>query len=223
MTLRTQTKGNQKSWNLEELKSGFEHFYKQHYRYPTAHEIDTYNYLPSARSIERRFGGLVAIRKLLKLNSDPDFRAGKHSSERARTINVRAHKTKILVYEFLIEKFNKEFIHREFFFTDDKRTRSDFFVYDNQEGFCIDVFYPKDRRNLIGCLNNKLLKYKTSDMRQYPVIFLQMNPDLNQDILNAVIKNKKNMWPSGQEIMSWDKFQNFIKSRKPLSIKNKPQ
>lgn len=219
MQLRKQKKGTQKPWTLDELRAGFEHFYKEHSRYPTAHEIDAYTYLPSARSIERRFGGLVALRTLLKLRSDYDLRTGTHSSTRAKTINARAHKTEQTVYEFLIKNFKKEFVHREFFFTDDKRTRSDFFIYDSHGGFCVDVFYPKDRRNLIGCLNNKLLKYKTNDMRQYPIVFLQMNPDLNQDILNAVIKNKKNTWPEGQELMSWGTFQKFIHSRKPLAVK----
>jgi len=216
MSLRMQKKGHQKPWTLPELESGLKHFYTVHKQYPTAHEVDAYTYLPSARSIERGFGGLVALRKLLKLGSEHDFRAGIHSSKRAHTINARAHETEQKVYEFLHKRFGKEFVHREFFFTDDKRTRLDFFVHDSEQGFCIDVFYPKDRRNLIGCLNSKLLKYKAEYMSQYPVIFLQMNEDINQDALNKLIQNKKKQWLVGQHLMSWDTFQIFASSKKPL-------
>jgi len=216
MTLRSQKNGRQKPWTLEELTSGLKKFYSEHIRYPTAHEVDTYAYLPSARSIERHFNGLVALRKLLKLGSEHDFRSGPHSSQRARNINTRAHKTEQKVYEFIIKKFGKEFVHREFFFTDDKRTRSDFFVDDNNKGFCVDIFYPKDRRNLVGCLNNKLLKYKARYMDQYPVIFLQMNEELEQSILDDLIKNKKKQLLDGQHLMDFNTFEKFTSKRKPL-------
>ena len=218
MQLRTQKKGNQKPWTLEELSLGFQHFHNEYKRYPTASEVDTYPYLPSARSIERRFGGLVELRRKLKLETQFDLRSGKHSAERASKINSRAHSVESRVYEFLQSIFGKEFIHREYFFTDDKRTRADFFIYDTQEGFCVDVFYPSDRRNLIGCLNSKLLKYHSEYMRQYPVIFLQMNEDIPQETLDTLVQNKKKNLSDGQYLMSWNRFQNFCKSRDPLKI-----
>lgn len=221
MKLRTQKRGNQKPWTLEELSLGLQHFYNEHKRYPTASEVDTYPYLPSARSIERRFGGLVELRRQLKLETQFDFRNGKHSAERASKINRRAHNVELVVYEFLQNIFGKEFVHREYFFTDDRRTRADFFVYDTKKGFCVDVFYPSDRRNLIGCLNSKLLKYHSEYMRQYPVIFLQMNEGIPQETLDVVVQNKKKNLSDGQYLMSWNTFQNFCKSRDPLKVAKK--
>ena len=221
MQLRLQKKGNQKPWTLEELSLGLEHFYNENKRYPTASEVDTYPYLPSSRSIERRFGGLVGLRQNLKLETQVDLRSGKHSAERASKINRRAHGVELRVYEFLQNIFGKEFVHREYFFTDDRRTRADFFVYDIKKGFCVDVFYPNDRRNLIGCLNSKLLKYHTEYMRQYPVIFLQMNEGIAQETLDTIVQNKKKKLSQGQYLMSWKTFQNFCKSRDPLKITKK--
>ena len=218
MTLRTQRIGKQKPWTLEELSEGLAEFYKKNNRYPTAPEVDTYLYLPSARSIERRFGGLVALRQKLKLASQADFRSGKHSSERAYLINNRAHKTENTVYEFLIKKFGKEFVHREYFFIDDKRTRADFFIYDQEQGFCVDVFYPASRRNLSGCLNSKLNKYQSERMKQYPVIFLQMNEEILQGTLDDLVKNKKRMLTRGQYLMGWESFEEFCLSRRPLRL-----
>jgi hypothetical protein len=219
MTLRTQKPGKpDHPWMLEELKSGLEHFYKEHNRYPTASEVDKYMYLPSARSIERRFGGLVALRETLKLGKEYDFRSGSHSTKRAHTINNRAHNIEKTVYESLTKHFGKEFVHREYFFTDDKRARADFFVYDGKGGFCVDVFYPSDKRNLIGCLNSKLNKYQSTYMREYPVIFLQMNEDIGKEIIDKLIKNKKKPLVKGQYLMGWKQFKEFVLSRNPLNV-----
>lgn len=217
--LRQQKGGKQTPWTIDELKAGLEHFFNEYKRYPTAPEVDTYPYLPSARSIERRFGGSVELRKRLKLKTQTDFRSGEHSSARAKKINERAHIVESKVYKFLIDIFHKEFVHREYFFTDDKRTRADFFIYDKKGGFCVDVFYPSDRRNLAGCLNSKLKKYENSIMKQYPMIFLQMNENIKSEILTNLTQNKKRGLGSGQILMDWKKFQEFCRARKPLFVR----
>lgn len=216
--LRIQKSGSQEPWKLGELRAGLENFNAKNGRYPTASEVNAYLYLPSARTIERSFGGLVELRKTLGLNSQVDFREGAHSSARAIKINTRAHHVEQEVYAFLEKCFGRQFVHREYFFLDDKRTRADFFVYDKASGFCVDVFYPSDKRNLIGCLNNKLAKYQGSQMNQYPVIFLQMNKELNQELLNAVINNKKKKLLAGHYLFAWDSFTDFCAKRKPLKI-----
>lgn len=218
MNLRAQKTGNQKPWKIEELQAGLENFFEKYGRYPTAPEVDTHPYLPSARSIERRFGGLVELRKTLGLDTQTDLRAGSHSSKRAHMINTRAHRNEQGVYEFLIEHFSKHFVHREYFFLDDKRTRADFFVYDTSGGFCVDVFYPSDKRNLVGCLNSKLTKYQGPQMNQYPVIFLQMNKEINQTVLDALIENKKKKLLAGHRLFSWGSFKEFCSNRVPLKV-----
>lgn len=216
--LRTQKYGGQKPWKIEELRAGLENFYTENNRYPTAPEVDAYTYLPSARSIERSFGGLVELRKALGLETQSDLRHGAHSSARAHKINARAHHIEREVSVYLEGLFGRQFVHREYFFFDDKRTRADFFVYDKSNGFCVDVFYPSDRRNLIGCLNSKLAKYQGPQMNQYPVIFLQMNKELNQKLLDDIIRNKKKKLLVGHMLLSWDSFVKFCTTRKPLKI-----
>ena len=216
--LRIQKLGGQRRWNIEEIRAGLENFYLENSRYPTAPEVDAYQYLPSARSIERSFGGLIMLRKTLNLDTQSDLREGAHSSERAYKINERSHRVEQEVYEFLMERFGKQFVHREYFFLDDKRTRADFFVYDKASGFCVDVFYPSDRRNLTGCINSKLAKYQGSQMNQYPVIFLQMNKELDQELLDALIRNKKKKLLAGHYLYSWDSFTKFCGKRHPLGI-----
>ena len=218
--LRTQKNGRQVVWKLEELKAGLQEFYKVHGHYPTATEVDAYQYLPSARSIERRFGGLVGLRKRLGLGDNHDFRTGEHSSQRAKAINKRAHEVERMVYEYLVGHFNKEFVHREYFFTDDHRTRADFFVYDSGKGFCVDVFYPDSPRNLSGCLNIKLTKYAgLGAYVEYPVIFLQMNESISQERLGELLQAKKRPLGAGQHLMTWGSFKEFCAKRSPLKVK----
>ncbi|MBI2610431.1 hypothetical protein HYW60_00630 [Candidatus Kaiserbacteria bacterium] len=206
-------------WSIERIKAGLKRFHQERGRYPTATEFDEYQYLPRAKTIERRFGGLIALRKQLELGDEHDFRAGSYSSQRAHTINKRAHEQERIVYDFLIKRFGKEFVHREYFFTDDHRTRADFFVYDHTHGFCVDVFYPASLRNLTGCLNIKLKKYAgSSALLRYPVIFLQMNENIEQYILDTLINKKKRELGSNQALMSWDTFQRYCRTRKPLRI-----
>jgi hypothetical protein len=216
MELRTQVKsGSKKKWTLEELRVGFEKYREDNGRYPTGPEVNTYEYLPSSRSIERTHGGMVALRKTLGLSGQDDFRTGAHSTARAHMIGTRANATEKKVYDYLCERFGKEFVHREYFFTDDARTRADFFVYDNDENFCVDVFYPSDYRNLTNCLNSKQLKYTPERMKLYPVIFLQMNSEITQEELDRLKKNKTNQLLTSQYLMGWKAFEQFCQGRKP--------
>jgi len=211
--LRLHKFGGQKAWNIDEVEAGLKKFYEENNRYPTSTEIDIYKYLPSAKSIQRSFGGLVRVRKNLNLENNYDFRKGEHSSKRSFSINKRSNIIEKKVYDYLVEHYGKPFVHREYFFTDDKRTRADFFVYDNKNGFCIDVFYPNDKRNLIGCLNNKLNKYTQIYMQQYPIIFLEMNDEIDQITLDLIVKNKKRKLLKGQYLMNWNTFLDFCSGR----------
>ncbi len=214
--LRAQKSGNQEPWKLAELRAGLENFYTKNGYYPTATEIDAHPYLPSARTIERTFGGLVELRKVLGLDTQSDLREGAHSSKRASTINVQARKVEKEVLTYLSKIFGGQSVHPKYSFIDDKRTQVDFFVYGGSNGFCVDVFYPSDRRNLIGCLNSKLTKYQGPQMNQYPVIFLQMNKEIGQAVLDAVIKNKKKKLLAGHQLLSWDSFVEFCNKKKLL-------
>ena len=217
--MRKQNIGRQRGWSFEDIKKGFEQFYKLHKRHPTSREVDNFEFLPTSRSIQRRFGGLVEIRKALGLKSSSDFRTGEYSSQRAKKINERAHRLEKEVYDYLIGIFGIEFVHREYFFTDDRRTRTDFFIYNKNGNFAVDVFYPDNRRNFIGCLNSKMRTYSSETMLQYPVIFLQMNNDISQDEINDVLEKKKNKLLKYQNVMNLEKFKKFCSKKDSLKIK----
>lgn len=217
MALRTQKLGGPvegKVWTAEDIKEGLDRFYAEYKKFPTSTEIDSYKYLPSSKTIQRRFGGLIVFRSTHKVKGQADFRSGEHSRQRAFKISKRAHLMEAKVYKYLQNVFGREFVRRKYFFTNDKRTRADFFVYDSDKGFCVDLLHPSSRQNLVGCLNRKLDKQLDKYVSRYPLIYLQMNDEIKQDVLDEVIKSKKRKLQEGQYLMSWGTFQDFCKGNK---------
>ena len=199
-------------WTLEKIKNGFKSFYKEFGHYPTAHEVDSYAKLPSSKQIQRNFGGLVAFRKEYGFG-DADLTKGKHSSERARIINQRAYKTEKEVHVYLVSMFGVEYVHREYFFNDDRRNRTDFYIYHKDGNFSVDVFYPKNLRMVNGCLNSKLKTYVGTKI-EYSIIFLMMNDSISIEQLQKLIKNKKNTLRDNQTVMTLGEFKTFCESKK---------
>ena len=156
------------------------------------------------------------MRKQLKLDGPEDFTKGAYSSERARLIGTRAHKTEKEVYDYLVGIFGRPYVHREYFFTDDRRTRTDFLIYCTNGNFCVDVFYPKDRKNLMGCINSKMRTYGNVNLLEYPVIFLMMNRDISQEEIVEYLRTKKKKLSGKQEVMTFGKLQEYCKKKIPL-------
>lgn len=210
---------DQYKWNLENIKSGLESFLCEYGHYPTSQEIDQYELLPSSRQIQRRFAGLVNLRGILKLPCPEDFTKGEYSSKRAKMIGLRAHDKEKEVYKYLTSRFGTAFVHREYFFTDDSRARTDFFIHCKDGNFSVDVFFPRNRANFINCLNSKMRTYSSQLMLQYPVIFLMVNDEINDDVIEKAVENKKNKLQSYQRVMSLRVFKKFCSNKKPHQVK----
>lgn len=102
----------EKKWTLEKIKKGFEKFYGIHKKYPTAFEVDDFNWLPSSRQIQRKFGGLPNLRKELNLSIE-NYSTGKERSFVASEINKRGKDYENIIFEILRKKFDEKFIHIE--------------------------------------------------------------------------------------------------------------
>ena len=63
--LRKQTNYKQSKWTIKQIKAGLELYKELNGNYPSSHEIDTFEYLPSSRSIQRSLGGLEKVREAL--------------------------------------------------------------------------------------------------------------------------------------------------------------
>lgn len=195
------------------IKEGFDKFYQEHGRYPTALEIDEYASLPSSRQIQRRFGGLQNLRKELGLDT-LNFTKGSIRSQSAQYIGKRGLDFEREIRKILINKFGEVFVHEQKPFND-YAGRLDFFVYAKNNKFGIDVFFASYKHSLIGCINSKQRLYKNFADK---LILLQLNPKIDQKVVDQYLSNKKNTLPSNVSVLSLNKFLKFIQTIQPLQV-----
>lgn len=199
------------------LKEGFDRFFKENGHYPTATEIDSCDYLPSTRLLQRNYGGLENIRKELGLEIT-NYTKGETRRKTALIANKRADENEKEIYKYLMERFGIQFVHREHPYSDESKHRADFKVFARNKIFIVDVFFPKDKKSLYSCLNSKIRKYNIINQNihilPHQIIFLQMNNDVSSDIS----EDKKNKMHRNQSVMSINQFKNFCNQFYPLKI-----
>jgi len=172
---------------LENLSNGLERFNKEHGHYPTAEEIDICPYLPSARQIQKKFGGLKKLRGVLGFD-DLDYRTG---SRRQVTINKflkLAVTSEKATKEFLDKRYGEICVHEEKKYGEG-RNRVDFFVY-AKENFAVEVFNTYSMRNLAKNLNIKLHKFSDFPFRLY---FVVTGGNFSQALIDTLISNKNEL------------------------------
>lgn len=158
-------------WSKERIKSAFDEFIKLNGRLPTAPEIDRSSALPSSRQIQRKFGGLRALRKEFGYDVT-DLSNGVFRSQIAKSCGQRGLNAERLLEEKLIDKFGELFVHTEKLYGPGKN-RVDFFVYTQNSNFGIDVFTTETVRDLQKNINIKIDKYLDfpSEISLYFVLF----------------------------------------------------
>lgn len=197
-------------WNENKIIDGFKRFEKENGRFPTAVEVDECNYLPAARSIQRRFDGLMSLRKKFNLGQE-NYTTGEYRSKVAVEFNDLSRKLENQFGEILISKFGEEFVHREKPVGKSSKIRYDFYVYTRNGKFAVDVFMANGIRNLVGCLNVKLRKYNNAEQVERDNIYLvSLNSDISQQKIDALMENKKNKFPKNIKVLNEKAFIELI-------------
>lgn len=150
-------KGVDNTWTTERLKIAFDRFISENGRLPTAPEVDRTDYLPSARQIQRRFGGLKALRELLGYETT-DFGSGSSRSGIATQGNLRAKAAERELELELSQIFGEAYVHSEKYYGPG-RNRADFIVYTKDGIFGIDVFTTETKHDLQKNVALKVDKY----------------------------------------------------------------
>lgn len=201
---------NMNKWSIKTIKAGFEQFIEEHGRLPTAPEIDSADYLPSARTIQRSFGGVEAIRKQLGYE-ETHFGKGKYReliSLNAYTNGLRSeHEMEIQ----LIKRFGEPFVHIEKR-VGEKKNRVDFYVYSSSGNFAVDIFYPQSFRDLQKNVNIKITKFVDLDC---PMIYLVAKNEFEQTKIDKWVSNKKKEMPKNTHIFTLETFEKFLNGFKP--------
>lgn len=179
-------------------------------KYPTSKEVDTFDYLPTRKTLERSFGGMVKIREILGLDTPSDYRTGTTRSKIAADADKRAKKYELEFYNFLTSKVPEVRVH-EHKIIRPGNTAADFFVYTTDTaGIVLDLFYAMDMHSLVGVVNIKYRKYL--DVK-FPVYFILVgNEQIIQEEIDQKIKNRKNQLPNNIQVLTEKGFKNLFNS-----------
>ncbi|HVS58611.1 MAG TPA: hypothetical protein VHD60_02605 [Candidatus Saccharimonadales bacterium] len=172
------------AWTQESLKIAFDRFIAENGRLPTAPETDRTDYLPSARQIQRRFGGLKELRAALGYE-DTDFGSGTHRSNMATNGNLRASEAERELQHQLASIFGEPYVHSEKYYGGG-RNRADFIVYTKDAIFGIDVFTTETKHDLQKNVAIKIDKYIDFPQSQ-PLYFVVVSKSLSESDVKLAV------------------------------------
>jgi len=174
---------------------------------PTAPEVNESDYLPTSRYIQKRFGGLVNLRKRLGYR-DTHLGAGKNRSRIAKQSYRRGRDAELELETELSAYFGKPFVHVERPIGK-RRIRLDFYVFAPGGNFGVDVFTASSFKNLITHVNIKLPRYEgfREDLYLVPI------GDFHQAQLDNYIKRRKKAFDKNIHLMTLESFRNSNRKR----------
>lgn len=214
------------SWTNDNILEGFKKFFDENGRYPTAEEIDQYEFLPSSRQIQRAFGGLRNLRKKLGLEI-ADYGRGVNRSKIAFEANKRGGIGEKETEEVLINHFGEYFVHvekplykyikSESELRKDSKCRVDFLVYAKNYTFCVDVFFTNTLRTFISNINAKSKKYTNLLIDVY-LVNLNENGNITESAINLYLKRKSNKLDSNVKVLNKSAFYGIIKNIPAIEV-----
>ena len=197
-------------WSLDNLRDGFLYFLKINGRLPTAHEIDKFDFLPSSRQIQRKFGGLEKLRDELNLGGPNNFTKGEYRSGIAKKTYERAVDYEERFYYYLISLIPEIRVHEQHRMRPAKKS-VDYFIYTNEfSGVGIDLFYADSVINMQNVVNVKLKTYEKVEDPLYLIVI--NNKNITQEQIDDSMKNRKSSLPKNIKVLTEDIFINNIRS-----------
>lgn len=199
--------------DIDKLRVGFNRFFNENGHYPNVFEIDSCPYLISSRHMQRIYiGGVKEVRRCLGIEIT-NYSAGKERSKVSYDVGKRGLEYEKRLQSLLVNEFGEMYVHEQKPFNNYKG-RFDFVVYTKELKFGIDIFYSKDKRSFIGCLNSKIRIYKNID---FDIYLLQANKDLfNTFSLKSYLLTKKISLPENIKIVTQGQFDDLIKTFTPI-------
>lgn len=204
------------SWNLNNIIEGFKYYYHENKRWPSHLDINQCPYLPNVKTLERKFGGITTIRKLLGLK-ETDYSKGIVRSEIAKKIGRRGYELEEKVYKMLCNRFHEPFVHYQ------SRVKMngylsinvDFIVFHSAGKFAIDVFYPEGDKKHFS--NNVSIKYRIYKNFPYILYLCIGNEKISEIMIQVNINSSKNLRNSYVRLISFKNFLNEIINYVPLN------
>lgn len=204
-------------WTTDIIKQGIDKFFDQHGNFPTAWDFDKTPYLPSARQVQRAFGGLEALRISLGY-SETNYTKGQLRRQRSIDGNTNGLAAEDRLEILLINRFGEPFVHTQKRYYKKLKNRYDFFIYAYDMHFGIDVFTTQRREYIGPNIRHKLLKYKDIPP-DVPVYFIVASETLTPEDVEKGTQSALGLkLLPNISVMHIDDFIKLIDSIEPLAI-----
>lgn len=201
-------------WTKEKIKIGFERFLLAEGRLPTSSEIDNYEFLPSSRSIQRSFGGLVQLRKELGY-AENHFGKGEYRVKIAKRVGKRGFDAEDHLENILLTQFGEVFVHVQKGYGAN-RSRFDFVVYAKNHTLGIDVFSSDSRQNIQKNIHMKLKKYVNAPVKVEKIFVVYPAGEIADSML-LITKNMVSLSATNIRVLFIDDFVKYLENIEPLA------
>lgn len=203
-------------WNLESIRAGIERFTSENAKVPTAVDFDSVDYLPSARQVQRSYGGMAGLRKTLGYE-DLDFTKGNLRKEIALKAFTDGLAAEEVFEKILIAKFGEPFVHTQKRYAEGTKNRYDFFIHAQNTYFGIDVFTTARKKYIGPNIRHKIHRYKS--VAEVPVYFVVMGTEFSNDDIEEAIRATPilGQYPS-MRLMNELQFVTHLQSIKALAM-----
>lgn len=202
-------------WTLEVIKEGIDRFHVEQQRPPTAQDFDDVSYLPSARQIQRSFGGMSKLRAALG-QTELDYTRGGLRSEIASNAGRRGVEAEEALEIILIDYFGEPFVHTQKRYIRGGKSRYDFYVYAYNYSFGIDVFTTGRQEYIDKNIRHKIPKYAATSTH-IPIYFVLAGDTFNDLDLGAIGDTLLAPYPN-LHLMTMQAFLLYIQSLHPLTL-----
>lgn len=205
-------------WTIDVIEEGIIRYRQENGRYPIATDFDECPYLPSARQIQRKFGGMEKLRTSLGI-TETNYTKGDLRRSAYNKFSERSLDAEDRLEIALIEYFGEPYVHTQKRYYRLMKNRWDFFVYCRGAHFGIDIFTTGRKSYIMNNIRHKLSKYADVP-KTIPIFFIVdspviTDPDLDKITLaSALLKQSSNI-----QIITLSRFLNSIMpSYLPLRI-----
>lgn len=208
LPLRKNQVGFQKPWTVPELLAGLSHYFALNGRYPSAHEIDSFEFLPSSRTIQRSYGGLQKLRSQLIPYAPNNLTKGTYRSGIAKRTYKNGKRYEEYFFAYLTGVFQDVAVHEHKVIRPGD-VSCDFFIYTKQNaGIVIDIFFAESIANLVNIVNIKLRRYQLITPETYLV--LVGNSTIAQDAINQKTAKRQTPLPAHIQVVSEAHFKSVV-------------
>lgn len=204
-------------WTIETIELGINRFVDERGHLPTAWDFDRSSYLPSARQIQRAYGGLEQLRKKLGIN-ETNYTKGVLRRTRSLEGSMRGTKAEDDLEILLIDRFGEPFVHTQKRYYKEHRHRYDFFIYYKDGYLGVDVFTTARVEYIGPNIRHKIPKYRNIPP-ETPVWFVVVAPALTDDDIKKGTRSAKELTSLPNiHVGSLSQFLSYISQLEPLDL-----